>query len=271
MEIVLSTMNRNSLDFLIPMFPFCHFSEFSMLIINQTKDDNLLVSEFPSIRVINSFEMGLSKSRNLGLKHAQGELLVITDDDVVFQANFHNVIEYFFKTNNADIVLFKAINSKGFPIRKYPKKHKLNLNIFDIINAHSFEMVMRKSAIAENKIVFDENFGLGTDFPFGEELILLKKAKGLKMSLAFCPETIVCHHDEVSVLKMSLDRQYYVQGAVFYRVFNRFYIAWILLKTFFDLKQKRIHLTAFFTLFNNAINGKKAYQNKINNSYDIFN
>ena len=88
LEILVSTMNRNTLDFLIPMFPFCHFSEFSILIVNQTQENNLLHSDFLSVRVINSFEKGLSKSRNLALKNAKGKIVLLTDDDVVFETDF---------------------------------------------------------------------------------------------------------------------------------------------------------------------------------------
>jgi hypothetical protein len=63
-------MNRNSLDFLIPMFPSRKFFEFNILIVNQTTENQLLNSEFPTVRIINSFEKGLSKSRNLALKNA---------------------------------------------------------------------------------------------------------------------------------------------------------------------------------------------------------
>ncbi|MBC8882665.1 hypothetical protein H9X57_02430 [Flavobacterium piscinae] len=73
LEIIISTMNQTSLNFLVPMFPMCHFSAFSILIINQTTENNVLVSEFESVKVINSFEKGLSKSRNLGIKMHQNQ------------------------------------------------------------------------------------------------------------------------------------------------------------------------------------------------------
>jgi len=83
-EIIVATMNRDSLDFLIPMFPFASLADFSILIINQTHANAILTSDFSNIKVINSFEKGLSKSRNLGLKNAQGEILILADDDEVF-------------------------------------------------------------------------------------------------------------------------------------------------------------------------------------------
>ena len=66
-EILISTMNRDSLDFLIPMFSYSHFSNFSILIINQTQSERILTSAYSNVRVINSFEKGLSKRRNLAL------------------------------------------------------------------------------------------------------------------------------------------------------------------------------------------------------------
>ena len=35
-EILIATMHQDSLDFLLPMFPFLHFSNFRILIVNQT-------------------------------------------------------------------------------------------------------------------------------------------------------------------------------------------------------------------------------------------
>ena len=105
-EIVIATMNRNSLDFLIPMFPFCHFSEFSILIINQTEENNLLTSEFPSVRVINSFERGLSKSRNLGLENAKGNIILISDDDEIFKKDFDSIIKCLQRFSKCDRYLF---------------------------------------------------------------------------------------------------------------------------------------------------------------------
>ena len=120
-EIVLATMNRNSLDFLIPMFPFCHFSEFSILIINQTEENNLLISEFPSIRVLNCFEKGVSKSRNLGLEKAKGKIILIADDDEIFKKDFDFIISNSYnKYPNATVISFRIEKSDGELFKKYP-------------------------------------------------------------------------------------------------------------------------------------------------------
>ena len=58
LEILIATKNRDNLDFLALMFPFASFSNFNILIINQSKD-TILSSEFETVRVINVDEKGL--------------------------------------------------------------------------------------------------------------------------------------------------------------------------------------------------------------------
>ena len=81
-------MNRDNLDFLIPMFPSANFADFTILIVNQTTEKKLMNSDFPNLKVINSFEKGLSKSRNLALKNATKKILLIADDDVIYLPDF---------------------------------------------------------------------------------------------------------------------------------------------------------------------------------------
>src|SRR5690349_21405495 len=104
-------MNRNSLDFLVPMFPFHHFSEMQILVINQTQLDNILVSDYPNVRVINSFEFGLSKSRNLALQNAKGKIVLISDDDEVFKEDFEtHLVNAYNKFPNAAVICFRVEN-----------------------------------------------------------------------------------------------------------------------------------------------------------------
>ena len=97
-EILIATKNKSSLAFLEVMFPFEHFYNFNVLIINQSRD-NVLVSDFEKVRVINVDEKGLSKSRNLAIKNASKEICLIADDDVVYLPNFHKEIIKAFNQN----------------------------------------------------------------------------------------------------------------------------------------------------------------------------
>lgn len=260
-EILISTMNRDSLDFLIPMFPYSHFSNFSILIVNQTQEEKILTSDFFNIRVINSVEKGLAKSRNLALENAVGKILLIADDDVVFKEGFRiKIIDAYNKFPEATVINFAIENSNGSLIKKYPSSTKTNLNIFDILNTSSIEITLNKKFIDETKIRFDENFGLSAVFEMGEEAIFLSDLKANQKQLVFEPQSIVMHKNQTSSEKKSLVDKYYIQGALFSRMFKKKYIFWLYLKLFFDLKQKKIKFDNIKTVLESAKKGHVKFE-----------
>jgi len=240
-EILISTMNKDSLDFLIPMFPFSHFSNFSIVVINQTNKDLLLVSDYPNVRVFNSFDVGLSKSRNLALKKATGKILLIADDDVVYREGFLSKITASHNDyKNAAAITFSATQTDGAFLKKYPLVSKTKLNSFDILNTSSIEITLKKDKIEHLEIEFDENFGLRSAFEMGEEAIFLFDLKNKKEQLIFVPEVIVSHDSNTTSKKRTILENYYIQGALFTRIFRNNYKIWIFIKLFFDLKQRKI-------------------------------
>jgi len=257
-EILISTMNRDSLDFLLPMFPFSHFSHFTILIINQTTNETVLTSDYSNVRVVNSFERGLSQSRNLAFENAIGKILVIADDDVVYQAGFiDKITNAYNKFPHAAVINFCAINSEGNLIKNYPSQSKKNLNTFDILNTSSIEITVNKSILNKEEIQFDENFGLGAIFEMGEEAIFLFDFKKKSEKLLFEHQIIVKHENLTSSNKKSISERYYIQGALFTRIFKRNYIFWIFIKLFFDLKQRKIE---FRNIKNALKSAKKGHQ-----------
>lgn len=260
-EILISTMNQDSLDFLVQMFPFSHFSTFSILIINQTQSEKKLTSDYSNIRVINSFEEGLSKSRNLALENAFGKILVIADDDVVYQEGFTSkIIDIYNKFPESAVINFCAVNSEGNLMKKYPLNSKNNLNTFDIFNTSSIEMTLNKAILDTVKIRFDENFGLGGIFEMGEEAVFLFDLKRKKKKLFFEPQVIVKHEEWTTSHKKSITERYYIQGAIFTRIFKRNYIFWIIIKLLFDLKQSKLRFGNIKTVLRSANQGHSKFE-----------
>ena len=255
-EILVSTMNRNSLDFLKLMFP-SHFSDYSILVINQTTQDNLLQSDYPNVRVINSFEKGLSKSRNLALQNAKGKLCVITDDDVIYKDDFQEKILIAFNENtNAGIISFRVEHPDGTLFKKYPKVRSINPDILQLLSIMSVEMVLNKT-VMHDEVKFDERFGLGAQFTMGEEGVFIFDLidKGVKVVME--PEVIVQHPEEHTNSKISVSEKYYVQGAFISKIFDKNYFKWLFVKIFFDLKQGKIKFGDIKTALRAAAKGKK--------------
>lgn len=260
-------MNRNSLDFLIPMFPFCHFSEFSILIVNQTQENNLLISDFPTVRVINSFEKGLSKSRNLALKNSIGKVFLIADDDVVYKKDFDTtIVQAHNQYSNKAVISFCIEKPNGFLFKEYLTRVKTKLNLIELFNVLSVEISINKSVFDGLAVTFDENFGLGSTFEMGEEAVFLSDIKEQNQQIAFVPSVIATHPEISSNEKLDFSQRYYIQGAFLTRVLKANYFVDLATKLFFDLKQKKIKGNQILAAIKNANLGRKNYYNLKNKS-----
>jgi len=264
-EILISTMNRSTLDFLIPMFPFCHFSDFSILIVNQTQENNLLISKYPNIRVINSFEKGLSRSRNLALKNADGKIVLIADDDVVYKKDFdEKIVQAHNQFENNAAISYCIEKPNGLFFKKYSKVAKMNLNLMELFNVLSIEISINKLVFDKLKVNFDENFGLGSKFEMGEEAVFLSDIHNQNRQIAYFPSVIASHSEVSSSEKLDFKKRYYIQGAFLTRVQKANYYFDLAAKLFFDLKQKKLKLNQISTAIKSANQGKNDYY-KLNN------
>jgi len=267
LEILVSTMNRNSLDFLIPMFPFCHFSEFSILVVNQTQENILLLSDFPSVRIINSFDKGLSRSRNLALKNAIGKIVLIADDDVVYINDFDSaIVQAHNQYNDKAAISFCIEKPNGLLFKKYLPIAKMNLSMIELFNVLSIEISLNKSFFDILGVKFDEHFGLGSTFEMGEEAIFLSDIKEQNQQIAFVPSVIAMHCEISSTEKIDFGQRYYIQGAFLSRVLKVDYFMGLTAKIFFDLKQKKLKFNQISVAIKNANQGKKDYYQLKNKS-----
>ena len=153
LEILVATMNRNSLEFLYHMFQHNTIDDFQILVVNQTTEDCLLESNIDNIRVINSFEIGLSRSRNLAIRHAIGEICLIADDDVIYIKDFDKVILKNYETvSNAHLITFKTLTTENKPYSNYPDRI-LSLGSF-YKKVLSIEISFKRQALVDNQLFF---------------------------------------------------------------------------------------------------------------------
>jgi len=260
-EILVATMNRQSLDFLEPMFPMGHFSEFNLLVINQTSPDKVITSHYPGIRVINAFEKGLSKSRNLALSNSIGNLCVITDDDVVFKAGFlEHILKAFNKNPASALISFRVEKAPGVLYKKYPEEQVINTSWSNRLNIMSIEMVVNRKLLQPDTICFNEKFGLGSQFCMGEEALFINRIYKSGLKIAMEPVVIAMHTAEDTHARVNFWDKYYVHGALFTALFKHNYYRWVLYKIAYELKHNKIKLMHIASAFKAAVAGSIAYK-----------
>lgn len=194
------------------------------LIINQiTKDGLKIVNEEikeKNIKMLSFLEKGLSKSRNRGLEKSEAEIILLTDDDVTFEKDLFNIVkEEFEKNPNIDILTFKYEKESG----KYKKNYSKSEFIHDfstIKKVSSIEIALKKENVIKNKVMYDENFGLGSKFATGEENIFLKDCLEKKIKIKYIPRVIAGHPNITSGLIFD-DKSFYSKGAAYYRLYGQ--------------------------------------------------
>lgn len=125
------------------------------------------------ISYIYSSELGLSRSRNIGLNSCLTKYAHILDDDVqVYDINNLISLTSDFDKYDAQVLINRVITDEGTLFKNYPKDY-YKYSLISCASVSSIEMAVDIDFLRLHAINFDENFGLGTSLPSGEEFIFL--------------------------------------------------------------------------------------------------
>jgi len=262
-EILLSTMNRTSFSFLEEMFPNDTHLNYNILIINQISKGKNLKSEFNNIRIINSYEKGLSRSRNLAMGNAKGSICLFADDDVKYKSGFKEIILNAFKVyDDAGVVTFQMTDDKGELFKEYPNVVKHNKRTINTVN--SVVIALNRKKVIENNIFFNKNFGLGSTFETADEYIFLRSVLRKEMKIYFEPKILLEHPNFSSGSAVASDKILYARSAVFYKyngVITYLKLGWYL---FLLIKNNKIKSNQFIKKYKQGLKGIKEYKSLLN-------
>lgn len=159
------------------------------LVINQCdidRNESFSFGKNHNVRIFNTTERGLSKSRNMALRFAESDICLICDDDEILDDDYANKIINAFKDNeDADIIAFQ-IKDAG---KAYPKNTR-KINYLTALKLASWQLAFRRKSIIDKGISFDITLGSGVSKAGGEENKFVYDClrKGLK--IIFAPITI---------------------------------------------------------------------------------
>lgn len=215
-EILIATMHRDSLTFLAKMFPQGNYLDYNILIVNQTTEKHILKSTVSTIRVINSFETGLTSSRNLALNNTIGDICLIADDDVEYFKDFDKIIiNSFLQEPDASVITYKmkTFEGKDFKLYKTQKKHTKQT----VATVNSVVIAFKIEKIKAFNISFNNYFGLGATFKTADEYIFLRDCLAVNLEIQFCNEYILAHEAISSGQDAGSDTLIFARAALYYK------------------------------------------------------
>lgn len=165
-----------------------------VLVINQCDENKVEEFDFKNkkgenchARIIYTQERGLSKSRNMAIRNAKGDICLLCDDDELFEDDYVQTIIRAFEENpkTAVITFLVLLPNKN----KYASKEK-NIGYIGAMRAHSVEIAFRRKSILDKGICFDELMGSGTGNGGGEEIKFLFDCLSNGLKIRYCPTKI---------------------------------------------------------------------------------
>lgn len=214
-EFLISTMNQKDLSFLDMIFVNNDMSQVNVLVINQcTAIDMPQIKPLSdNIRVISVRDRGLSRSRNLALDNAIGDICVIVDEDCVIHGDALDVIlQAYHEYPKVAAITFKISSHDGADFKKYPNKTQKRTRR-SIMKISSPDITINMDVMRKYKFRFDERFGLGAMFPTGEQAVFFKDFLDKKLDVMYVPKFIVSTDNEHSGLQHTA-LQWEARGAV---------------------------------------------------------
>lgn len=223
-EFLVATTNRTSLVFLESIFKQVDNSQFKILVINQCYEIAIpenIYNPYENVRVISVSERGTSKSRNLALKNAVGDILTFTDDDLVYASNAVEIVLGIFSGHNeVDLITLKMglIGSKN-DYKSY-RNEGFKHNCLTVLQAGDCVIFFRRASWNKTTIFLNEQFGLGAPYPVGEYQIFLSDAIKSGFSCEFVPKKVAYHPDEVTTGTRFDQNSEIGRGALYARLFK---------------------------------------------------
>lgn len=234
------------------------------VIINQCDKEDY--EEFENnekkIKFISKKERGLSRSRNLALDNATGDVCIIADDDVVYQDGYEKMVKKAYEEiPQADIIVFD-IAYEDIPEKSWKfGKEKLQMGYRRALQVNSVRITFKLNAIKNKNIRFNTLFGAGSIYNHGEENIFIKECLDKGLKIYYYPKTIASISSGDSTWFKGFDEKYFFDiGAIYYELFGNLYLPFAL-KLLLKNKKKLKDITVGQGV-KAVVEGKKEYKNK---------
>ena len=163
-----------------------------------------------NIRMLRTIARGLSKSRNLAIQHAVGDVCLLCDDDEQLNSSYGDtILKAYEALPDADIICFRISNQ---PSRLTQKTQRLTK--WTAMRIASWQITFRRESILKSGIRFDEDMGAGTGNGGGEEVKFLRDCIKAGLKAYYVPKSIGIVAQTESTWFRGFDRDFFYKRGI---------------------------------------------------------
>lgn len=238
-----------------------------ILVINQCDHEGYdeEVYNGHKIRMISTTERGVSRSRNMAIKNATGDICIICDDDEVYRDGYKEaVLGAFEEKPQADIIAFNVEHINARHKRKMNKDFK---KASKLKTYGSCCLAFKRKSVIEKNVFFNVNFGAGSNkITHGEESVWQNQARKNGLTIYQHPFCMADIEQSGSTWFDGYNNKYfYNMGAYLYVVFPK--LKWIF-KYYYVYRLNSVTELSIKEQIKWLNNGMKGYKNEL--SYEEY-
>lgn len=177
--LLISALNQNT-DELIRKMKI----DSDAVLVNQCENESVteIESAGKKIKIIESTGRGVGANRNLCIDNSFGDIVMFSDDDIVYYDNYAKVIVKEFEDHpEADMIMFNV--SVCEERRTYHNEGYKKLSALNIGRYPAYSIAVRRKVLTDKNLKFSLLFGGGAKYSNGEDSLFLREAykKGVSM------------------------------------------------------------------------------------------
>lgn len=181
LEVIVAAMNQIDFSLVEKLNINC-----DVVIANQSDNNSYYEAEMPNgkARMVSTTTRGVGVNRNLGLAFSEGDILMLADDDLVYNDDMPEKVEGAFnELEKADVIIFGTFFSKKGEVYKKNFCKTKKLSILKSMRYGTYAVAIRKFSLKRANLSFSELFGGGCIYSHGEDsdFIINCYKRGLKV------------------------------------------------------------------------------------------
>lgn len=207
-------------------FSLCHKMNLQTktIIANQCEKDEISECDINgnNVKMISTTTRGLSRNRNIAIANSSADIVLFADDDIVFDNNFASKVLIEFqkkrkveaiKFNLRDLSSERKLTMK--PISKFERANRKNMSSSGVC-----AFAIKRSVLIKFGILFNENFGAGTENFCGEDTIFIQELLRKRIKIYRSPTYLGGINQEKSSWFKGYNENYFcIIGKVFAVIF----------------------------------------------------
>lgn len=213
LEVLVSSLEKDPYELALHMNLEC-----DVVIVNQACNESCLelkTNNGYDIRVLESGERGIGRSRNLALDNAEGRIVLFSDDDIVYSEGYAGKIKEEFDSDpEADIIMFNFNVSDD--MKTYHTDKKKRVCKWSVGRYPAYAAAAKLESIRRSGVRFSTLFGGGARYSNGEDSLFFMDCLRAGLIIKAVPITIGTEEPGESTWFHGYDRKFFKDRGVLY-------------------------------------------------------